>query len=283
MELREIVHDLLLISSRSKITDDFRLSKRYMEYKIREYRARGIREAFGRNKQIEPIWLQDFGNADFTQVDAAEDSTVTICDCKFGKFTVPSVVSLKKSQNTDYGIYKVLSACKTKEYHPTTMDRLRNHPPDSIYSKFNFYFRIGNAIYTAPFSEKLNLVLILENPLDGFVIQTENIKSGDLIVGDSYTVISGDIIHDSNPFDAASNPVFVAVNKTFTGSGIVQFTNQKRKFNNRDPYPMSHTLMEYVILKILTQDLRIEETRIADVRNDARDELQTLQQEQKVA
>jgi len=45
-----------------------------------------------------------------------------------------------------------------------------------------------------------------------------------------------------------------------------------------DPYPISNTMLEYIVMKILTQDFNIEAKVAADLRNDATDALIALQQ-----
>ena len=45
-----------------------------------------------------------------------------------------------------------------------------------------------------------------------------------------------------------------------------------------DPYPISNTMLEYIVMKILTQDFNIESKVAADLRNDAADALISLQQ-----
>ena len=40
---------------------------------------------------------------------------------------------------------------------------------------------------------------------------------------------------------------------------------------NEDEYPLSNSQMEIVILKILTQEFKIEEQQVIDYRNDSKD------------
>ena len=117
-------------------------------------------------------------------------------------------------------------------------------------------------------------MLILENPLDGFVFTTENVTA--LEVGVSYIVMSDQITHNSTIYN--SGDTFTAVNTTFTGTGKVQYSNQKRPMRNSDPYPFSKSQMEIVIMKILTQEYGIEASRVAEIRNNSQDELKILSQ-----
>ena len=72
--------------------------------------------------------------------------------------------------------------------------------------------------------------MVLENPLNGYIIQTENIPSGSLITGNTYIVTSGIIGYGGSVY--AVGQTFVCTNAnglTFTGTGTVKYNLQKRK------------------------------------------------------
>ena len=280
MTLREIVFDLITILTKAGFTDDSRLDEDYLGYKANEKRAKAIRDSYRRNKFIDPVWLQDFGVFDLTEVNKADDKTFSEeCTCKISKATLPAIVSLLDGQSThvDLGINSLRSVCGTKEYHFEGYNRLYtllNLPEDNIALKFKYFTRVQNAIYVAPSVDKLRGIFILENPLDGFVRNTENILSGNLVTGTVYEVTEGQIVH--NALGHNKGQTFTAVNANFTGSGKVQLVNQKRAMTDEDPYPVSFTMMEEIILKILTQEFNIEKGVIADIRNDSIDQLEIL-------
>lgn len=269
--LKEITDDLKLVIQRNELSDDFRITTEWLQRLINKYRARGIRETFLRNREINQTWVQELGNIKTTKVTSDDDPNISGCDCIFGKFTIPTPVYLP----SDKGVYRVGSACKTKKYFPTTIERFMYFSNDSFRANHKYYFRIGNAIYMAPFIKDASIQMIMEDPFDGFVLNTENISSGNLIVGESYQVVSGSIVHNSTTY--TKDEIFTAANTTFTGNGVVQFENQKKSFTNTDQYPVDDTMLEYIFLKILGQELRIEERKIADIRNDAQDESERLQ------
>ena len=65
---------------------------------------------------------------------------------------------------------------------------------------------------------------------------------------------------------------------TFTGNGIVQYFNKKRKVTMYDSYPMSTVMQTDILLSILTNEFKIESAVLPDIINDARDGvLRTLQ------
>lgn len=265
--LKEITDDLELIASKSQISDDLRIDDRWLSHNVHQYRAKAIRDSFKRNRHINPTWIQDQGNIKPTKVDADDDPAISGCgDCTFGKILIPTVVDLPDHM----GVYRVSSACRTKSYYRTTLPRFQGFVNGSVRDNFNYFFAIGNAIYMHPYIVDASVQLILENPLEGDVLLTNNIESGDLVVGTGYEVTSGDITHNGTKY--RKGDTFTATATTFTGNGKVQLQSKKRKLSNTDPYPIDHTLMEYVKMKILTQDLRIEENRPADIRNDSQDQ-----------
>jgi uncharacterized membrane protein YidH (DUF202 family) len=116
--------------------------------------------------------------------------------------------------------------------------------------------------------------LILESPLNGFVIDSEYVISGNLTVGTQYEVFDNQIIHNAVVYNPGQ--LFTAVATTYTGVGLVKYKNQKRQMTNDDEYPLSHTMMESIILKILTIDYKIEMAQINDIRNNSTDTSKVL-------
>lgn len=276
MTRKNIIDDLTTILTKAGETDESRLDPDYLGYKIDQRRAKEIRDTYRRNPVIDPTWMQDFGIFDLSKVNKAEDTAISVCDCEFGKFTLPTVVSVQNptSNTPDLGVVRIVSACGNYEYYPITAQKLGLVFKCDTRGKFRHYIRVGNAIYLTPEVNKARAILILDNPLDGFVLQTEIVKSGDLVVGTSYTVKSGSIVH--NLVTYYKGDVFAAAATTFTGNGLVEFTNQKRAMTNDDVYPMSHTMMEVVIMKILTQEFKVEQSVVSDLVNDSQDELQVV-------
>ena len=285
MTRSEGVFDVITILTKASFTDDSRLDPDYIGYKIDEKRAKEIRDSYNRNQLIDPIWIQDYGVFDTTQVNYADDKTFTFFDCHLAKATLPATVSFNNGLAgiNNLGDYSFRSISGTEEYffkqNSKLMEILNDLPIGHPLRKFAYYSRVGNARYFVSKNkevvpEKLRAMLILENPLDGFVLTTENVTT--LTVGTSYTVVFDQIIHNSVPYNIGDT--FTAVSATFTGDGKVQYVNQKRAMTNNDPYPFSKSQMEVVILKLLTQEYGIEASRVAEIRNNSQDELKVLSQ-----
>lgn len=268
------IYDIKRLLSKGGITDDSRLNDNHLGFLVDQKRAKEIRDTFKRNAVIEPVWLQDIGIFNLTPVNKAEDKSVSVCDCKFSKAMLPPVVSIMDSiSNTpDIGTYSIRSATGESEYHYMNVTKMGLLNPSSIQSKMRNYTKIGNAIYLTPEVLKARAILILDSPLDGFILDNMYIVSGTLAIGTSYTVASGNITHNGIKYQLGQT--FVAVNADFTGPGQIQYLNQKRKMTNNDPYPMSHTMGEVVKKKILIDDFGFEAQMVNDIINDSKDDAQ---------
>jgi hypothetical protein len=205
-----------------------------------------------------------------TPVNSADDPIVPVTSVSLGRFTLPEVISLPYDQ----GIYRISSASGICQYYSVDMNDFFHQVPGSITAKHKQYFRRGNVYYLSPCTEQVLPTVILENPLDGFVINTERIAQDALVVGVSYTVYDTQVVHNA----VAYNPgdTFVAANTTYSGNGYVKLTNMKRRMTVTDPYPMGLTLAEYVTMKIFSEEMQIERESLADVIHDMQDQLIVL-------
>jgi hypothetical protein len=276
MTLYELRSDIQLLAQGLKLSKDSRFLPRHIDFMIREHRSRGIREEFARNGYIDPSWLQDFGQTTVTPVNSGDDPLIPYTSKKLGKITMPAVVSLPQ----DKGVYRVAYASKMKRYYYCEQDYFFSLVKGSVTTDFDYYFRVGTAFYLSPCTDRANLVLILDDPMDGYVLLTERVAQDGLTIGVNYTVFDTQITHNATAYYPGQT--FTAVNKNYTGNGYVMYTNQKRKMTDRDPYPMSLTLFEFIVMMIFTQDLKYSSEQIADIINDSQDQLIVLQNGQTI-
>lgn len=278
MTRSELIWDVKILLSAAGITDESRIDDDYVGAKIDQKRSKEIRDAYKRNPIIEPVWLQDYGVFSLTRVNKVEDRTISTVNHHFSKAVLPPVVSISDpmSNNADLGVYRISSASGADEYHYKTMGKLSLMNKDSIYSKMKYYTRVFNSVYLTPEIDKARAVLIQEHPLQGYVLDNTDYLSGTLVNGTSYEVRSGNITYNSVKY-YKGNTFTATATTTFTGSGKVYLTNQKRAMTNDDQYPMSSTMAEMVILKLLTQDYKIEAQRYSDITNDSKDQFKTIQ------
>lgn len=273
----ELIYDAKIILEAGAITDESRVDEDYIGFKIDQKRSKEIRDTYKRNPGIEPIWLQDFGIFDLTPVSRAEDKTISICDCKFSKYVLPPVVSINDPMANifDIGTYSVRSSCGMYEYHYMNVAKLSLLHEGSIQKLFKYYTKVGNALLLTPEAQKARAILILENPLDGYVLDNSYILSGSLVSGTVYEVSTGQITYNAVKYQKGQ--IFTATSTAiFTGLGKIQLNNQKRRMTNDDEYPMSSTMAEVVLMKIFTEDYGIEAQKVADISNDSQDQFKFL-------
>ena len=272
MTLNQEIYDLLEIAQRFGINIDSLLEEDYIAHKIHNYRETEIIAEYRQTGSINSEWLSDLGNTDTTKVNSSDDILITSCNCSFSKITLPPVIPLVDFQSgkNNLGVYRLATVCGKYSFNEIAMSTLKEIPSGHIRNKFKHYVKIGTAFYLTPVVDKVRPIVVLANPMEGFVLQTENIASGSLIVGTSYMAVNKQVVH--NGIGYAPGATFVAVNTLFTGLGQVQYASQKRTMTEYDEYPCSRDMMNKIILKILVDDFRLSNEQIADVRQDGTDQ-----------
>lgn len=276
MTLRELRSDIMLIYERLKLSKDKRLLEKHCEFLIHKYRAAVINDDYKANRQIDPATLQDFGLVEFTKVHSSDDPAVPYGTNYFGKLTIPQVVTLPD----DRGVYRVASSSKMCEHYPLMPPMFFAVPEGSIAALSRYYTRINNAIYIDHYAKEGNVILILDNPMNGFVLLTEWVTSGNIKPGVSYTVQSGQVVYNGSSYNINTSFVGVAGITTFTGTGTLKHTIQKRAMTIDDNYPLSFKMAERVLVTMFYQEFKIEASQITDIRNDSQDQLTVMQSQQ---
>lgn len=271
--LREIRSDILLVGQNLKLSADTRLEPRHIDFLIHKHRARGIREEYDRTKVIDPTWISDYGNTNVTIVNSSDDPSVALTSRCISKVTLPDVVSI----DGDRGVHRITHTSRMVDFYQTTEENYYALMPGQVEMKFDYWWRIGDAYYFSTKEQQVRPFLVLGNPMEGYVLQTEWVNSGDLTVGQSYTVYNTQIVHNSTAYNPGQS--FTASNVNFTGNGKVKFTNMKRAITENDPYPIGRTLLEYVMMKIFTEEFAIAKQQAGDIVSDALDKTLQLQNE----
>lgn len=267
--LKKFRSELELLAEKFSLSVESDIPLPYLEHLVHKYRARGIREQYMRNHEIESGWLQDFGLTTVTQVNSADDPMVSSTSMTFGKVRLPRVVALPEEK----GIYSIMGTSKQGQYYPISRQKLMLIE-GGYRAKFNYYFVISDTAYLTPCTTECAMTLILDNPMDGWIFQTEIIGQDQLVIGSSYTVYDTQIMHNSVAYNPGQS--FTAAAATYSGNGYVKFTNQKRRITEDDEYPMSLTLAWFITKMIFAEEFRVADQRIADVVNDSRDAMNIL-------
>lgn len=271
MNLFNYRSDVELVLKKSKITKDSRISERHIEFLIHKYRADFIRDNFNRYRQINPSWVQILWQKNVRSINSSEDPLVQCTGVTFGKVTLPSdVVHLLNNS----GIISVLSYSGQKIYGEIPLASVQLLPPDSVEHKLGFFFRIGTHLYVSN-PRPIQIHLIAENPMVIPIKQNTYVGSGYLEIGTSYTVIEGNVNHNGQTYYQGNQ--FTAVNTDYTGNGLVIPSQDSRPMTDHDPYPMDLSMFSQVSMAIWTREYKIEQSEIADIKNDNVDQLLALQ------
>jgi hypothetical protein len=112
----------------------------------------------------------------------------------------------------------------------------------------------------------------LQNPREGKTINTLQIQSGDIEVGETYVVRTAQIVYNGVTYSPSDTFVGVAGVTTYTANGKVYLNNSQRAVRMTDMIPISAEDFVEIRLNILTKEYGIEATKIPDMANDSKPE-----------
>ena len=271
---QNLIDSVTNIASKFQLTDDSRFSAStgYLSFLIDTVRAELIYKQYNATGVIDQVWLSDLGLLTFHEVNAPDDPNVQYCNCNISKTFIPPVVSLFGSEggNADLGLYSIMSSCGKTGYYYLPMQTWKVIPKEHIRSKFNYYSRINTALYVNKLISSLRVIAILQNPADGFLINSTPVTT--IVTGTVYIVKFGNIIYNSVPY--VNNDTFTGVvgQTTFVGNGKVVLQSQQVALDASQPYPVDGAMARLITLEILTKEFKIEASELADVENDSVDE-----------
>lgn len=278
---KRISGSIINILSRFGLTDDSRLATidNWLSYKINQVRAELIIKSYNNDQVVDRTWLTDLSLQTLHSVNFADDPSITFCCADVSKVFIPNVVSLRSGydSNVDLGLFTVISACGKTEYTLFPMSTWSIIPKEHIRSKFHYYDRVNTALYINKKVEKLRILAVLENPEDGYIIQSEPIASGSIVNGTVYVVIGGQVVYNSVVYNANDTFTGGAIT-TYTGLGKVYLNSQLQAITNTQPYPVSADMARQIELEILTKEFGLEAQQITDIQNDSADDQQQVKQ-----
>lgn len=281
----DLASDIALILKHSRVSGNSRINDLFIQARIDDYRATAIRNSYSRNLQLDPSVFSDMGVETADNVTDVDDPALPAGCTNVGRYVMPNIVSLPN----DRGLVEVtepslLTRSNGSRYALTSITDFRDKITHRFYKQFNWMARVNRVLYMYPYRRYIHPILILARPTDGYVINTGTVKSGELIYqtdwrqGEVYLVKTGGVTHNGTQYNQGQT--FTAVNADFTGNGTVVYANTKRHLTIEDDfYPMPNTMAEEVAMKILQQDFQLEKREVADIRNDANDQLLLLKQQ----
>lgn len=281
MTIEEIIYDIKLILRAT--TDDTRISDAHLLRKILNYRSIFITEAYTQTNTMNASWIQRLGNKALTPSGSADNPNITDGTVKLGKMTLPSVIPI----GPEKGIYRISDTQRQKQVYPTTWPQLMHmiSYQDNSLRLFRYYVNIGNEYYVYPVTGEVDVMIVLENPLEGYKFSTELVSLSDLESGTEYYVLSGSVRERTiTLYPGGESSIVHTRNSTFTagsastysGDGKVRRATQMTEEALNKEFPVDAMMAQRIVLEILTKDFAIERQGISDVINDAQDETKVM-------
>jgi hypothetical protein len=267
---RLIISDLTLILNNFKLNQNG-ISERTLLQLIARKREKQIVEYYNRSPEIDPTWLQTLSKVFMTKEDLGCFVT--------GFAIIPTPISLPG----DRGLVNVISSNGELFYHHA-YDKMLTMNPDVEQFKFNkARTRLGNKLSIWPYELSPTVIAILSDPMHGYFIDASIVLKNNLFTGDDYMpaseyeVINNTIEHDGTLYQVGQT--FTATVNTYTGIGDVRLKNSIKKMTLDDPYPMSLSMANTVIMRILDEDYGVARKQISDIIADGQSQTNILTSE----
>ena len=145
---------------------------------------------------------------------------------------------------------------------------------DERIDMFKYYIYEGNTVYTYPAINQVSFSGLLQDPLDSSLFYTTPEPLFNLESGIEYIVTQGSVTDGTTVFKKGET--FTYSGGTYSGNGVVYRTTKVINSTKDMDYPISPDMAQRIILEILSKDFRLERQTIADIFNDAKDQLQIV-------
>jgi hypothetical protein len=275
MTLEQIINDIRLILRAT--TDDSRIVDSHLLRKILNYRSLFIVESFLQTGNINTQWVQRLGNKSLTSVGSGDNPNIPDGTVRFGKITLPNVIPVGQER----GIYRISDTQRQKQIYYTTWPMLIHMITalDTRLNLFRYYANLGDEYYVYPYVSEIDIMLILDNPLDGYSFSTERVTLDDIVDTTEYFIISGTV----REVDAGITTVHLK-GSSFVGSDTAIYSGDGkiRRFSQiiteayNNEFYVDSGMAQRIVLEILTKDFAIERQSVSDIINDAQDQTKIL-------
>ncbi len=276
MKLEDIIYDVKTILDALQITT--RVKDRYLIHKINNYRALFLEQMFEEQngKDVNPLYYSRWPNQLGTVVDSADFETNSISTIKFMKYSLPKVIKLDDVNKS----IKVRSVSRQIQFYYKTLPEIMELIfSDSFLPKLYHYWYIeGNEVYIYQ-PVKADFLLLLEDPTDGYEINTHIYDITNLENGNTYVVISGIIRQDTGvamSLYKVEDEFTCNTDYTYEGDGKVKLSIQMEQLTKSGDYPIERSMAQKIVLAILTNEYKIEQGTITDITNDAMDQFRVI-------
>ena len=271
LSFERAIYQLKRILEHSQVTDESRHNDEYLLDKIFYYRALVIGEENRKSLRFDSNWLSETGTLEGTEVYSGDVPEITSGDIVFSKFQLPTVVPLKNNM----GYFNLFSLSQNKKiYRVDSLADIMNWimVNDTRVINFTHAAIIGSDAYVFPAINKMQAQLVMENPLNGKIKQTQKVLSGSIVAGETYVVNLAQIIYNSVLYSPGDTFTGVSLATTFTGNGSVYYNNRVRSVRYSDRFPISTNMFRDIITMLMQVEYGVEMKMIPDEINDSKAE-----------
>ena len=271
MKLEYIIYDIkeLLLA----LKDDTRVKDSYLIHKINNYNCLITEQMALQGLEIPEQCYSRLPKRKVHEITSGDHPDITVSSVRLGKVDVPKTMNL---QDRDKEI-KVLSSSRQSMIFRTSFPFLMHmiRANDNRLQLFNYYVIYGRSLYVYPYIAELDLMAVLEDPIEAFQINSEMFSVDQLKVGMEYIIYSGAIMEDNNGVQSVYKKYdgFTCQSDyTYSGDGKAMYDESVRQITMHDDYPITRSMAQQIVLQILTKDYQIEKQSIPDIYNDAMDD-----------
>lgn len=245
-------------------------------YKIHQYRSQGIQEEYKRNSEIEPIWLQTLGTAAVTSTVMTREVLTSIV-----------VQEQREEGDPDLKQEQLLKEVTEYKYVPvtTTITPALNYIEfDKINSADDVNVSgcdciLGKKVIPSIVSLPGEYGSMHDRGLYRVASVSRQLKYYPTTINRFYSYVCGSSRAKHDYYWRIGNTLYIHPYRKMMSVILILDNPLSNGLLTTDQYPLSFTLAEYVIMKILTQDFNIEAKMAGDLRNDAADALISLQRD----
>lgn len=273
MKLEDIIYDVKTILRALKETT--RVTDAYLIHKINNYRALLLQQKFEKDAgtSIPETYYSRLPNQTGTEVGSGDIPDGPPSSVKFGRFDIPDILPLSTGDCDKSRLIRVMPTSRQKSVYWTCLEKL-NLMISGNYDMLNYFtfcFLESNVLYTYPALKKLDLKILLNDPLDGYSVKSSEVPLGSVVDDSVYVVISGSVTDGTTVY--SKDDTFTAdTTKTYSGDGKIKLYDQLVEQTMSDEYPIDRAMAQMIVLQILTNEYKLELRSIEDIYVDSQDQ-----------
>ena len=271
MKIEEIIYDIKEILHALEVTT--RVKDAFLIHKINGYRSLMIQQKEKAGEEINPVYFTRLPKQKVTNTGSGDHPDLNISSVKFGRISLPNRIALSDNIKS----VRVMSSSRQELFYPTTLPVLMEMIEAEYLSlkHFHYYFIESNILYVYKTVEEVDLFVLLDDPVDGYSVKTDDVPLTSIEAGEEYAIASGSVketISGNVNIYTLGNIFTGQAGATYSGDGVVKLASQVEALTYLDEYPMDRAMAQQIVILILTNEYRLEKEAVVDIYNDAQDQ-----------